>query len=107
MKFQDGDFGRKMRPEFSGKTCIDLIAEGHRTGTSRDSSKSYNKYLLKIGDIVEFYSGSKKVYVEITKEPYKIKDISSEDWSKLECWEPSVYDKLNNKYQQFQFKLIP
>ena len=107
MKFQDGDSGRKMRPEFSGKTCIDLILEGHRTGTSRDMSKFYNNHNLQVGDIVEFYSGNKKVYVKITKAPYSIKDISREEWSKIECWDSSVYDGLNKKYQQYQFELIP
>ena len=107
MKFQDGDGGRKMLTEFAGKSCIELIMEGHRTGTSRDMSKFYNNYDIKIGDIVEFYSGTKKVYVKITKEPYSIKDISRDEWSQLECWDPSVYDKLTKKYQQYQFELIP
>lgn len=107
MKFQDGDGGRKMKPEFVGKTTIDLILEGHRTGTTRDMSKKYNNFSIKVGDIVEFYSGYRKVYVVITKEPYSIVNISREEWSKLECWEPSVYDRLTKKYQQYQYKLIP
>jgi len=107
MKFQDGDGGRKMKAEFIGKTCIDLVLEGYRTGTSRDMSKAWNKYDIKVGDIVMFYSGNKKAYVEITKAPYSIKDISREEWSKLECWDVSVYDKLNKNYQQYQYKLIP
>ena len=100
MKFQDGDGGRRMKREFTGWTTIDLILEGHRTATSRDMSKKYNNYTLKVGDIVEFYSGYRKVYVEITKEPYSITEISREEWSKLECWDPSVYDGLTKKYQQ-------
>ena len=107
MKFQDGDGGRKMCPPFAGKTCIDLILEGHRTGTSRNMSKSWNKYNIKVGDIVLFYNGNKTAYVKITKVPYNITEISREEWSKLECWDPSVYDKLNKKYQQYQFQLIP
>ena len=106
MRFQDGDGGRKMCPQFSGKTCIDLVIEGHRTATSRDASKWYNKYDLQVGDIVLFYSGSKSVLVRITKAPYKINLISKEEWSQLECWDSSVYERLNNKYQQYQFELI-
>lgn len=107
MKFKDGDGGRQMRPEYIGKSTIDLILEGHRTGTSRDMSKSYNRIDIKIGDIVCFYSGEKRVYVQITKEPYSIKDITAQEWSQLECWDISVYSKLNKNYQQYQFKLIP
>jgi hypothetical protein len=105
MRFQDGDFGKKMKPEFSGKTTIDLIIEGHRTGTSRDVKKDYNQYELKIGDIILFYSGGKNVLVEITKEPYPIKSITPKEWSDYECWDENVYFKLNKNYKQFTFKL--
>ena len=60
---------------------------------------SYNQYNVKVGDIVEFYSETLKVCVIITKEPYQISSISREEWSKLECWSASVYDKLNKNYQ--------
>ena len=56
---------------------------------------------------MEFYSGTLKVYVRITKEPYNISKISAEEWSKLECWDTSVYKGLNKSYQQYQFVLIP
>lgn len=107
MKFKDGDKGHKMRPEFTGKSTIQLILEGHRTATSRDMSKKYNQYDLKIGDIVEFYSGNQKVVVRITKEPYRISEITKEEWSNLECWDESVYEKLNKHYYQYQYILIP
>ena len=107
MVFKDGDGGRKMLPEFKNKSTIQLILEGHRTGTSRDMSKKYNQHNIKIGDIVEFYSGTLKVYVRITKEPYKISEITAEEWSKLECWDTSVYKGLNKYFQQYQFVLIP
>lgn len=106
MRFQDGDGGRKMLREFSGKTCIELVISGYRTATSRDMSKVYNRYDIQIGDIIMFYSGSKKAYVEITKEPYPIANIAKEEWSKLECWDTSVYDSLTKKYQQYQFRLL-
>ena len=107
MKFKDGDKGHFMRPEFKGKSTIQLILEGHRTGTSRDMSKKYNQYDIKIGDIVEFYSDKQKVYVRITKEPYSIKNINKQEWSLLECWDENVYEKLNKNYYQYQFILIP
>ena len=106
MWFQDGDGGRQMLPEFKGKTCIDLVIEGHRIGTSRDMSKAYNKIDIKVGDVILFFNGSKKVLVEVTKAPYSIKNITAEEWSKLECWDQSVYKKLNTKYQQYQYKLL-
>ena len=105
MWFQDGDGVRKMLRELKGKTCIDFVIEGHRTGTSRDMSKAYNKIDIRVGDIILFFNGSKKVYVEVTKAPYSIKDITAEEWSKLECWDQSVYNRLTNKYQQYQYKL--
>lgn len=107
MIFKDGDGDRKMKPQFSGKSTIQLIIDGFRTGTSRDMSKSYNKIDIKVGDVVQFYSGTKKVCVKITKEPYPISLITPEEWSELECWDESVYHTLNKNYQQYQFKLIP
>ena len=107
MTFKDGDNGRKMLPEFKNKSTIQLILEGHRTGTSRDMSKKYNQHDIRVGDIVEFYSGTLKVYVRITKEPYNISKITAEEWSKLECWDISVYKGLNKCFQQYQFILIP
>lgn len=105
MKFRDGDGGRKMRKEFKGKSTIELIAEGHRTATTRDMSKYYNRLPIQVGDLIEFYSNDYSVFVIITKEPYSIKEISKEEWSLLECWDSSVYERLNNNYQQYQFKL--
>lgn len=107
MKFKDGDKGNKMRPEFSGMSTIQLILDGHRTATSRDMSKKYNQYQIEIGDIIQFYSDKQKVFVRITKKPYPISNISKEDWSILECWDTSVYEKLNKNYYQFQYELIP
>ena len=107
MLFKDGFGGRMMLPKFAGKSTIDLILEGHRTATSRDMSKIYNQYDIKVGDIVEFYSGNKKVYVRITKEPYNVSTITAKEWSDLECWDENVYHKLNKRFQQYQFILIP
>ena len=107
MNFKDGDGGRQMRQEFKGRSTMDLILSGDRTATSRDYSKPSNRRELRVGDIVEFYSNDgRTALVEITKEPYPIAEISREEWSKLEGWAPSVNDKLDENYIQYQFKLI-
>ena len=109
MKFKDGDGGRKTRDEFRGKSMMDLVLAGFRTGTSRDVTKPYTKTDLKVGDIVEFYDDNgRKAKVVVTKAPYPITDISKEQWSLLEGWDESLYDsilKRGGKYEQFQFKL--
>lgn len=109
MNFGDGSGGNKMRPEFKGKTTMDLILSGNRTGTSRDYSKEYNKLNAKIGDVVEFFdSKGNKALVVITSIPEKIENIDKNVWSKREGWDTSVYDKIKAKgnYRQFTFKLL-
>ena len=74
MNFEDGTGGRKMRPEYSGKSTIELIKEGKRTATTRDRSKSYNQQDIKVGDIISFYategkSAGESVLVRVTKAP--------------------------------------
>jgi len=112
MDFEDGTGGRKMLPQFAGKSTIELIKEGFRTATSRDRSKSYNQQDIQVGDIIEFYANSGKskgqsVLVRVTKAPYKLSEIDAETWSKLEGWEPSRFEELKNKgYEQFQYELV-
>lgn len=112
MNFEDGTGGRKMRPEFSGKSTLELIQEGKRKATSRDRSKSYNQQDIQVGDVIEFYSESGKskgqsVKVIVTKAPYKLDEVTSEEWSKLEGWSPERYETLKNQgYEQFQFELL-
>lgn len=108
MNFSDGTGGRKMKEEFKGKSTMDLILSGDRTATSRDFTKNYNRQKLEEGDIIQFYNKSgDTALVKVTKSYYKVSDISPEEWSNLEGWDTSVYDKLDkNKYVQFQFELI-
>ncbi len=112
MNFEDGTGGRKMRPEFKGKSTLQLIKEGNRTATSRDRSKSYNQQDIKVGDIIEFYANQGKskgetVLVRVTKAPYKLSEVTAEQWSKLEGWQPTNFEKLKEEgYEQFQFELI-
>lgn len=112
MNFEDGSGGRKMRPEFAGKSTIELIKEGNRTATSRDRSKSYNQQNIKEGDVIEFYAASGKsigqtVKVVVTKAPYNLSNVTPEEWSSLEGWNSDRYETLKNQgYEQFQFKLL-
>lgn len=107
MNFKDGDGGRRMRPEFAGKSTMDLIKSGDRTGTTRDWSRKYNVIELEIGEPVMFFTDlGDKVTVEVTKPPYPVTDISASEWSRLEGWDESLYKQLSGNYYQFQYKLI-
>ncbi|UCD07238.1 MAG: ASCH domain-containing protein [Candidatus Aenigmatarchaeota archaeon] len=108
MKFSDGTGGRQMRPEFAGKSTLELIKEGNRTATSRDRSKSYNQQDIQVGDIIEFYDNAgDTVRVRVTKAPTSLKNTTAEEWSKKEGWDPSMFENLRNKnYDQFEFKLL-
>ena len=108
MNFADGTGGRTMRPEFKGKSTMDLIKSGNRTATSRDRSKAYNSQDIKVGDVIEFYdTKGDSVKVIVTKAPYPVTEVTAEEWSKLEGWDTSGYDLVSKKgYDQFQFKLL-
>lgn len=113
MNFADGAQGLRMRPEFAGKSTMDLIASGDRTATSRDASKAYNQYGLKEGDIIEVYASSgpskgQNLFVRVTVAPYKLSEVSAAEWSRLEGWDESAYHKLakNPNYEQFQYELV-
>ena len=108
MNFADGTGSRAMRPEFKGKSTMDLIKSGDRTATSRDRSKAYNQQDIRVGDYIDFYSdkGAHEL-VQATTAPYPVKSVSPERWSKLEGWAPKQYAGLAKKgYDQFQFKRI-
>lgn len=112
MNFEDGTGGRRMLIQFTGKSTMELIKEGNRTATSRDRSKSYNQQDIKKGDIIEFYADSGKskgesVLVRVTKAPYKLSEVTAEEWSRLEGWTPDRFNELKDKgYEQFQFELL-
>jgi hypothetical protein len=117
MNFADGDRGLRMRPEFSGKSTMDLIIEGKRTGTTRNSIDQFRKpggKLLEVGDIIEMTDRQgRKVKVEVTKAPYQLPSPSSpeqaarygERWSQYEGWAPDNYSNYVGKWQ-IQYKLI-
>ena len=106
MSFMDGTGGREMRPEFRGKSTMDLIYSGDRTATSRSPKAQKD---VKKGDIIRFFDGKGKVVtVKATTNEYKLDKVSPEEWSKLEGWTSEGYENLKKKgYKQFQFEVLP
>lgn len=105
MNFRDGTGGRKMRPEFADKCTIDLVISGDRTATSRSLKAQKG---IKKGDTIKFYATTtqsfRSVIVEATTDEYDLSQVTAEEWSKLECWVPEMYEDLRKKgYKQFQF----
>lgn len=103
MNFKDGENGRTMRPEFKGKSTMDLVLSGYRTATSRSANPHY-----KVGDIITYEDRDGRLAtVRVTKAPYPVTNISKEEWSKLEGWATSVYDRVAKKlFWQYQFELL-
>lgn len=105
MSFKDGTNGERMRPEFKGKSTMDLILSGHRTATSRsvDAAKGIKK-----GMIIEFYDDSgRRVKVRAITDEYSLDKVTQEEWSRLEGWDGARYKSHKEKgYKQFQFELI-
>jgi hypothetical protein len=73
MKFKDGTGGRKMRPEFAGKSTMDLILSGDRVATSRAPGQIDD---LKAGEIVKFFDDEGRVvYVTAVTDAYALEDL--------------------------------
>lgn len=104
MKFADGTvyngITHTMRPEFKGKSTLDLIQSGDRTATTR-----MGKPDAKPGDIIKMDNGRGGTDdVRVTRDPYQLKwfgdqrdAVNAEKWSKLEGWAPSVYEAYAKK----------
>ena len=117
MYFRDGTRGMRMLPEHAGKSTMELIIEGKRTGTTRSSLSQFkgpDGKTLRVGDIVEFTDNAgKTVRVEVTKAPYKlpVSDDPAEmaryarQWSIYEGWDPAMYSQYAGQYQM-QYKLL-
>lgn len=104
MNYRDGTNGMAMRPEFKGRSTMDLIASGDRTATTRSSLSGFMG--IKKGDEFEV-SGSdgKHLRVVATTDPYPVRRINRAEWSKLEGWDESVYDTYSTGHQM-QYKLV-
>ena len=105
MHFKDGTGGRKMRPEFRGKSTMDLILSGDRTATSRSPKAQED---VKKGDVIRFHDKEgNEVLVKATTGLYPLKEVTAEKWSKLEGWDAERFESLKKDgYKQFQFELI-
>ena len=99
----------RMRPELRGKTTMDLIFDGKRTATTRDTA-----WKVKAGDIIDFVGDDGMVArVQVTKAPYRLPAPNnpehlrklSDRWSELEGWDPSLYESMVGKWQ-FQYNLV-
>jgi len=103
MNFRDGTRGLTMRPEFRGKSTLDLIKSGDRTATTRHYDPN-----VRVGQILKMYNGNDYVFVRVTKAPYAVQDVTAEQWSKLEGWAPENYAKYANMsaVSQFQYELV-
>lgn len=107
MNYQDGqDTAHKMRKEFKGKSTMDLILSGDRTATTGTLSRF--KGLTK-GSIftVENKKTGQKARVRATTDPYLVSEITGEEWSQLEGWDSSLYDKYKGRaVYQMQYELV-
>ncbi len=104
--FTDGQGGRKMQPEFKGKSTMDLIKSGDRTRTTRaktDIQRMVKDYgLTRIRDLVGkiirmIDKKGNQVYTRITSVHEFTQDYQDKTWKK-EGWEKSVTDSLVGKY---------
>lgn len=105
MNFYDGiTFGgvlHRMRPEFKGRNTLDLIKSGDRTATSRRMRPT-----VAVGDVLAMTNKSgERALVRVTKAPYKVSDVTPEQWSKLEGWDTSVYGPYKDAWQ-YQYELV-
>jgi len=113
--FTDGQGGRRMQPQFEGKSTMDLILSGDRTRTTRaqtDINRMINDYgLTKIEDLVgKIIPMSDKsgtvVETRITKVAPLTQAYQDATWQK-EGWEKSVTDKLVGQYPYaIEFELV-
>ena len=104
--FKDGDNGRKMQPQFTGKSTMDLIISGDRTRTTRantDIQRMAKDYgLSKISDLVGRVirmtdKTGRQVYTRITKVAPFTQEYQDATWQK-EGWVKSVTDKNVGDY---------
>lgn len=114
MAFTDGTIyggsAHNMRPEFAGKSTMDLIKDGKRTATTRRQRPNVN-----VGDIITMDdTRGTKIQVVVTKAPYQLKwgvdqdknKANAEKWSELEGWAPEVFEAYAKSGSwQFQYEL--
>ena len=104
--FADGKGGRKMQPQFAGKSTMDLILSGDRTRTTRaktDIARMIKDYgITKIEDLVGKVIrmtdlDGRVAYTKITAVNEFTQEYQDATWQK-EGWEKSVTDKHVGDY---------
>lgn len=113
MSFKDGTVwgGIKhvMAKGNEGQSTLELIYEGVRTATTRNTKPD-----VKVGDRITMDGkDAGQLDVIVTKEPYQLKwfgderdQANAEKWSKLEGWAPEVFKHYAQKGAwQFQYEL--
>ena len=113
--FTDGQGGRKMQPQFAGKSTMDLILSGERTRTTRaktDVSRMIKDYGLSkiedlVGRVIRMTDKTGRVaYTKITNVAPFTQEYQDQTWQK-EGWEKSVTDKLVGDYPYaIEFELL-
>jgi nucleoside-triphosphatase THEP1 len=113
--FKDGQDGRKMQPQFEGKSTMDLVLSGDRTRTTRaktDIDRMMKDYgLTKIEDLVGKVipmtdKSGRTAQTVITKVTPFTQEYQDETWEK-EGWEKAVTDKLVGQYPYaIEFELV-
>ena len=113
--FKDGTGGRKMQPQFKGKSTMDLIISGDRTRTTRaktDIQRMAKDYgLSKISDLVGKVirmtdKTGRQVYTTITNVVPFTQEYQDATWQN-EGWEKSVTDKHVGDYPYaIEFKVV-
>jgi exodeoxyribonuclease-5 len=112
--FTDSQNGRKMQPQFAGKSTMDLILSGDRTRTTRantDIQRMIKDYGLSkiedlVGRVIRMTDKQGRVaYTRITKVAPFTQEYQDATWQK-EGWEKSVTDaNLGNYPYAIEFEL--
>lgn len=102
MNYKDGTNGMRMRPEYAGKSTMDLIREGVRTATTGAIGRFKG---LKLGDVFTVVDDNNvRTRVRVTAMPVKVSTMTPTEWSRREGWAPSNYDTYKDAWQM-QYEL--
>jgi hypothetical protein len=89
-------------------TTIDMIRGGYRTATTRLSQYVSD---IKKGQLITFYDernkqGVDEITVLVTSDPYKVSDITPEEWSEREGWDKKHYDfYAKQNFYQYTYEI--
>ena len=97
MNYKDGTDGLAMRPEYKGKSTMDLIREGVRTATTGARSRFAG---LNVGDVFTVVGGDgERIKVRLTQLPERVNSMTAEEWSAREGWAPKEQARYMGAYQ--------